>query len=74
MIPRPARMSNLDCHRRPGPSSPARLDASTAEYLGAEFVWLPDLGISGNGHMLMMENNSEEIATLALAWLQAKGF
>jgi pimeloyl-ACP methyl ester carboxylesterase len=56
------------------PRHPRVLDASTAEYLGAEFVWLPDLGISGNGHMLMMEDNSEEIATLALTWLGAKGF
>jgi pimeloyl-ACP methyl ester carboxylesterase len=27
----------------------------------AELVWLPDLGIEGNGHFLMFEENSDEI-------------
>ena len=27
----------------------------------AELVWLPDLGINGNGHFLMFERNSDEI-------------
>jgi pimeloyl-ACP methyl ester carboxylesterase len=35
----------------------------------AEHVWLPDRGISGNGHMLMLEANSDEICDLVLDWL-----
>ena len=31
--------------------------------------WLPEHGICGNGHMLMMENNSSELAQRAMAWL-----
>jgi pimeloyl-ACP methyl ester carboxylesterase len=56
------------------PRHPRAIDKATAEYLSADFVWLPDLGISGNGHMLMIENNNHEIAALALDWLRSKGF
>ncbi len=35
----------------------------------AEFVWLAEHGITGNGHMLMMEDNSDTIADLVLDWL-----
>jgi len=48
---------------------PRAVDEATARYLGAEFVWLPDRGIHGNGHMMMIEDNSNEIATLVLGWL-----
>ena len=34
-----------------------------------EFVRLPDRGIAGNGHMVMLEKNSHEIAQLLLEWL-----
>lgn len=30
----------------------------------AELLWLGDYGIVGNGHMMMLENNSDEIASL----------
>jgi pimeloyl-ACP methyl ester carboxylesterase len=33
------------------------------------FVWLPDQNIDGNGHMMMMERNSDQIADLVLDWL-----
>jgi pimeloyl-ACP methyl ester carboxylesterase len=49
------------------------VDGATAEYLGAEFIWLPDRGITGNGHMLMIEDNSDDIAAIAIDWLAAKG-
>jgi len=52
---------------------PRATDEATARYLGAEFVWLPDRGIEGNGHMTMIEDNSGQIAALALDWLAAKG-
>ena len=35
----------------------------------AEFCWLGDRGIVGNGHMLMLENNSDAIADVILDWL-----
>lgn len=39
----------------------------------AELVELPKIGISGNSHFLMQEQNNEEIMKLALAWLKEKG-
>ncbi len=51
---------------------PRSVDAATARYLGAEFVWLPERGIEGNGHMIMLEDNSNQTADMALAWLDAK--
>ncbi|UWU75283.1 alpha/beta fold hydrolase [Bradyrhizobium huanghuaihaiense] len=53
------------------PRHPREADAATAGYLGAEFVWLPDRGIEGNGHMMMIENNSDDLAAMILAWLDA---
>ena len=34
-----------------------------------EFIKLADLGIKGNGHMMMMEKNSDEIAKVIADWL-----
>ena len=34
-----------------------------------EFVKLADIGIKGNGHMMMMEKNSDQIAELIANWL-----
>jgi pimeloyl-ACP methyl ester carboxylesterase len=53
---------------------PRDVDGEVADWLraqGAEvaFTWLADHGISGNGHMLMMEANSDAIADMVLAWL-----
>ena len=49
-------------------------DHCTSEYLswaGVEhdFVRLPDHGIVGNGHMVMLEKNSHDIAAFLLQWL-----
>jgi hypothetical protein len=33
------------------------------------FVRLADLGITGNGHMLMLEKNNQQIADVAAKWL-----
>ena len=38
-----------------------------------EVVNLPERGIRGNGHMLLMERNNAEIAALIQDWLAAKG-
>jgi pimeloyl-ACP methyl ester carboxylesterase len=38
----------------------------------ADHIWLADRGISGNSHMLMLEENSDEIADLVLDWLEER--
>lgn len=53
---------------------PRDLDAAIAAWLkaagaAADFVYLGDRGVVGNGHMLMLEQNSDEIAELVLDWL-----
>jgi hypothetical protein len=35
----------------------------------AENLYLPDSGIHGNSHMLMMDRNNQQVADLILAWL-----
>jgi len=37
-----------------------------------EFIRLPDLGIHGNGHYMMFEKNSLQIAGVIADWLQKK--
>ncbi len=39
-----------------------------------EIVDLPDLGLKGNSHMLMMDENSDAIAALIQKWLADEGF
>jgi pimeloyl-ACP methyl ester carboxylesterase len=38
----------------------------------AENIMLPEIGITGNTHMLMMERNSDSIADVVIAWLSKK--
>jgi pimeloyl-ACP methyl ester carboxylesterase len=38
----------------------------------ADFTYLGDVGIEGNGHMLMLEDNSSEIAGVILDWLLSR--
>ncbi len=38
----------------------------------AENFYLPDMGIRGNSHMLMMDRNNQQVADLILAWLAHK--
>lgn len=54
---------------------PRDLDEAIVEWLRdagalAEFISLPDRGIDGNGHMLMLERNSDEIVELIIDWLR----
>jgi len=35
---------------------------------------LPDVGIKGNSHMVMMDKNSNVVADLIQKWLVGKGF
>ena len=37
----------------------------------ADFCFLADRGIVGNGHMLMLEQNSDEIAGIIIDWLES---
>lgn len=51
----------------------APYDHCTSKYLTQagvkhEFVRLPDIGIRGNGHMMMLERNSLDIAALLQGW------
>jgi len=53
---------------------PRALDEGIVTFLNAngakaEYIYLGDRGIVGNGHMMMMENNSDAIAALLLSWL-----
>ncbi len=34
------------------------------------FIRLEDIGIRGNGHMMMLEKNSDEIAGVIEGWLK----
>lgn len=36
----------------------------------ADFCFLADRGIVGNGHMLMLEQNSDAIADIIVDWLE----
>lgn len=47
----------------------AYADALTAAGVPVEFIDLPAIGIHGNSHMLLMDENSDEIADLILDWL-----
>ena len=42
---------------------------------GMDYTWLslPEQGIYGNSHMLMMDNNNADIAALIWKWLDQKG-
>jgi pimeloyl-ACP methyl ester carboxylesterase len=39
-----------------------------------ETIDLPDIGIKGNTHMMMMDKNSDQVADVMQKWLVAKGF
>ena len=55
------------------PRHPRETDGALAAYLGADFIWLPDVGITGNGHMLMIEDNHQDIAQLIASWMDRNG-
>ena len=59
----------------------SKIRAGDVEYANAlkdaggsvDFVDLPDTGIKGNSHMMMMDKNSDQIAELINKWLVSKG-
>jgi len=38
-----------------------------------DIVDLPDAGLRGNSHMVMMDRNSDDVAALIQKWLASKG-
>ena len=55
---------------------PRNVDEDIAIWLNqqgalAHYCYLGDLGIVGNGHMLMLEKNSHQIANIMIDWLEA---
>ncbi len=55
----------------------AAYDHCTAKYLAQagvrnEFVRLEEKGISGNGHMMMIEKNNHQVADMLIQWLSTK--
>jgi hypothetical protein len=44
------------------------LNANGAE---ADFIYLGDVSIAGNGHMLMLERNSDALAQLIIDWIES---
>ena len=38
-----------------------------------DVVDLPDVGIKGNSHMVMMDKNNDEVAGLIQGWLEKQG-
>lgn len=49
------------------------IDGAVAAYLQADFIWLADIGIHGNGHMLMIEDNSDDVAGVIVDWMLRRG-
>jgi len=54
------------------PRHPRHVDGKLADYLNADHLWLADVGMPGNGHMFMLEDNSDDIAALIAGWLDTK--
>ena len=67
--------------QRQGSSALGQDPAEHVDYVGlikgaggsVDFVDLPDIGIKGNTHMLMMDKNSDEVAEVIQKWLVGKG-
>jgi len=81
-IENPARLAGLPALVVTGTADldhPREVDEAIAIWLNAQgasadFCFLGDLGIVGNGHMLMIEDNSAAIAAILVRWLREKGF
>ena len=55
------------------PASQRYADALRAEGGVADWWELPKLGVTGNGHMLMMDKNSDQIAQMIQKWMADRG-
>ena len=54
-------------------NSVAYAEAFKAAGGSLDLVDLPDAGIKGNSHMMMMDKNSDQVAELIQKWLVSKG-
>ena len=57
---------------------PREVDRALVDWLAergasVEFAWLADRGVEGNGHMMMLEDNSSALAHLIGAWIRGAG-
>jgi pimeloyl-ACP methyl ester carboxylesterase len=55
------------------PRHPRAVDEEVAAYFGADFIWLADRGLTGHGHMMMIEHGHDVVADIFLNWLDAHG-
>jgi pimeloyl-ACP methyl ester carboxylesterase len=49
------------------------VDEKTAQFVGAEHIYLADIGMPGHGHMMMLDRDNEKIAQLIIDWLGKRG-
>ncbi|MEH2359265.1 alpha/beta fold hydrolase [Nostoc sp.] len=55
------------------PRHSREVDAETAKYFRGDFIWLPEVGLPGHGHLPMLEHGNLAIADLFINWLKSKG-
>ena len=55
------------------PRHPRDVDAQTAKFLGADHIFLADVGLPGHGHPMYLDKGNEKIAQVILDWLAKKG-
>ncbi len=55
------------------PRHPREVDAQTAKFLGADHIYLADVGLPGHGHPMYLDKGNEKIAQVILDWLAKKG-
>lgn len=54
---------------------PIQIDKPIADWLNengarADYLYLGDMEIMGNGHMMMLEDNSDQLARIIVSWIQ----
>lgn len=55
------------------PRHPRAVDAQTAKFLGADHIFLADVGLPGHGHPMYLDKGNEKIAQIIIDWLGKKG-
>jgi len=55
------------------PRHPRAVDAEAAKFLGADHIYLADVGLPGHGHPMYLDKGNEKIAQIILDWLHKKG-
>lgn len=49
------------------------VDEAVARWFGKDFIWLPDKGLEGHGHQMMIEYGNLQIADVLMDWLRQNG-